>query len=106
MKIPLTATSILERQDRRHIRAMALFAEIYHLVVKRLQPEEDPRHLRNELMDLLMQEGVEVLTDYTRAEMGLPPRDGKGWTIEEIHALEKTRLDLMTQPFPIMAVKS
>lgn len=100
MKPPLTATSILERQDWRHNRAMQLCAAIYHIIAPHLRCEEDPRHLRNELMGLLMAEGVEVLTDHTRAEIGLPPRDGKGWTIEEIHMMEKAYLDAMMRPFP------
>jgi hypothetical protein len=41
---------------------------------------------------------VEVVTDYTRQEAGLPPRDGKGWTMEELVALERKRLELMSAP--------
>ncbi len=90
--------SILERPDRRHQRAMTLMAELARIVEPYLAHAASQRLLYRELMELLTREGVEVLTDYTRWEIGLPTRDGKGWTIEEIIALEKARLDAMTRP--------
>jgi hypothetical protein len=59
------------------------------------------RAITRKLEDLFRQDGVEVLTDYTRQEMGLPPRGPDGWTIEEIHAMERLRLERMMAPMPM-----
>jgi hypothetical protein len=50
------------------------------------------------LRNVLNEEGVEIITDYTRQEMGLPPLGPDGWTIEEIIALEQKRLEMLTKP--------
>lgn len=92
--------STLERPDRRQQRAMALVGQILRIVESTMHPEVDPRRMRDQLMELLMGEGVDLLTDFTRSEIGVPPRDGQGWTITEILALEMVRLEAMTRPFP------
>ena len=102
----MKAFNALRRQDRRQLRAMSLLAEVMQIVYPELRPEADPRHVHNRLMDLFMDKGVEILTDYERSEIGLPPRDRLGWTVEEILALEKTRLDAMLRPMPMFLPKS
>jgi hypothetical protein len=95
----MTAVGVVEREDRRYLRARTLA----YGVMRSLEPfiaDEVQRPALTALLDLFAREGVEVLTDYTRAEIGLPPRDQKGWTIEEIIALERVRLELMLKPIP------
>jgi hypothetical protein len=63
------------------------------------------REINYDLMELCMKEGVEILTDYTRTEIGLPQRGPDGWTMEEIIALEKCRLDMMYAPLTMTVRK-
>lgn len=101
--------SEIERIDRRHLRAQVLVAHILQIVGKHLSDEDYRRNAMREiaydLQQLCEKEGVEILTDYMRTEMGLPPRGPDGWTVEEILALEQRRLELMRAPVIISAPK-
>lgn len=102
-----TATAMSMRMDLRRNRAMPLTAAIFD----KMRPFIEPDRLRDaheELYSLLLQEGIEILTDQTRAEAGLPPRGPDGWTAAELHALEASRLQLLLPPsvgFPLIDLK-
>lgn len=90
---------MMPRFDLRKQRAMSLAAHI----MQELRPYIDDREqgrAHDALLRLLYTEGVEVLTDHTRNEAGLPPRSGDGWTYDEIRALEQRRLEVMFNPNP------
>jgi hypothetical protein len=96
-----TATEQLRRQDMRMYRAQSLM----HAVLQRIDPYLDPElgnHARRDVYEALLKlfhdEGVDVITDAQRADAGLPPRGPDGWTIEEMMAIEKRRLDILTAP--------
>lgn len=67
-----------------------------------------PRASRSEayakIMEFLMTEGLEILTDEDRNRAGLPPRGPNGWTHAELLALEYARLHAISAPFAV-AVK-
>jgi hypothetical protein len=95
-----TTTDQLRRQDLRMLRAQSLM----HAVLQRVEPYLDPqqdrarRDVYEALIELFHNEGVDVITDTARADAGLPPRGPDGWTVEEMVALEKRRMDLLTAP--------
>lgn len=92
-----TATHQIERMDLRRRRAMSLASAI----MNKLEPyinDDAYRGAYDALAELLGQEGVEVLTDHDRQAHGLPPRGPDGWTTDELIALERRRLELMTRP--------
>lgn len=110
------------RADRRGMRAAAFTSMMTHIMRKHLQKFMDdvaegvaPRHsydvLRDisyELEDLCRREGIEILSDQMRSDLGLPPRGPDGWTMEEIMALEERRLEMMRAPMvlqPALATK-
>jgi hypothetical protein len=45
--------------------------------------------------------GVEIITDYDREQLGLPARCADGWTLEEMLALERRRLEAIMKPLSI-----
>ena len=53
------------------------------------------------LTDLLMEKGLEVISDYDREQAGLPRRGPDGWTADELVALEKSRLEMLFRPFSV-----
>jgi predicted subunit of tRNA(5-methylaminomethyl-2-thiouridylate) methyltransferase len=97
------------RVDYRRMRIQPLLHQILHIVSNHLSDDDYRRNaireLHNELFDKLHEEGVEIVTDHTRAAMGLPPRGPDGWTAEEIMALEKRRLELMLAPIPPIVLR-
>ena len=58
------------------------------------------REVHSVLYSVLMAEGVEVVTDSLRQEIGLPARGPDGWTPDELLAMEKIRLEIMSRPMP------
>lgn len=85
------------RYDLRRQRATALTAAVLH-ELDRHTPDDVREDVHNALMRVFTQEGVDILTDYTRAEVGLPPRGPDGWTVEEMVALERARLEVIARP--------
>lgn len=93
----------MERIDKRRMRAMALTSQIMHIIgkyVPRDVERDAMRDLHYELQDALEKAGAEIISDYDRQQCGLSPRGPDGWTMEEIVALEKRRLELMYAPMP------
>lgn len=101
----MTATDTL-RFNLRKRRAETLI----HAVIREVEPllRDEPRimeELYKRLIDLFHAEGVEILTDYSRSELGLPPRGPDGWTPQEILALEEKRLELIRGPIQPLAIR-
>lgn len=95
-----TALKALTRMDLRKVRAQSLAAAVMRAVDPLLDPE-NPRVRRDAfdaIFEVLWQQGVEVLTDYTRSEARLPPRGEDGWTDDELQALEEARLAVLRRP--------
>jgi len=78
------------RPNTRHLRAQRLEAEIMHRLAPVLDQYEEAwrvdlcRQVSRALFEVLVATGAEVLTDYDRHELGLPPRGPDGWTFEEL----------------------
>jgi len=94
------------RIDRRRLRIQPLLHEILNIVSKHLSDEDYRRdalrEIHYELFDKLHEQGVEIVSDHTRAEVGLPPRGPDGWTNEELIALEQKRLEMITRPIQMI----
>ncbi|MBA8904842.1 hypothetical protein [Aminobacter ciceronei] len=91
----MKATEAMDRINFRRRRADVLVAAIMdkvgHLV-------DDKREFCGLLRELLADAGIEVLSDFNRMELGLPPRGEDGWTAQEIVAMERLRLEIMLRP--------
>lgn len=106
------------RVDRRQQRALMFTHMMMAIVRKHLEKFMDDcvegiwsrdyrdvmRDVTCELEDLCRREGIEILSDQMRADIGLPPRGPDGWTVEEIIALEEKRLEIMRAPMVIQPV--
>lgn len=93
----------IQRIDKRRLRAMALAAQIMHIVGKYIPDDRERdamRDLHYELQEALEKVGAEIVSDFDRQQYGLPPRGPDGWTMEEIVRLEERRLELMFAPMP------
>ena len=84
--------------DIRGARSNALASQIFHAIRAHLPTREVERAVIKALVDELHGGGYEVITDRMRAEAGLPPRGEKGWTAEELVAMERRRLEILLQP--------
>ena len=91
----------LPRIDLRLNRANQLTAHVMHIVMQHIcdhDPDVDHRHeVSRALQELFYTRGVEIITDADRATLGLSPRGADGWTADEIIALEKRRMELLTK---------
>jgi len=96
----LTATELSLRIDKRRARAGQMASTIMQVIDPFLR--EDGSSVRRSaferLYELFFTEGVEVLTDHDRAMLGLPQRDGEGWSDEELKVLDYLRLQIMLKP--------
>ncbi len=91
--------------DYRFARADVVASHISHALaplLDRLDPKGPVRDkdIYRVIRETLTAVGVEVLTDYHRAEMGLPPRGPNGWTEDEIHLYEKRLSHAMRTTIP------
>ena len=95
-----TATQMIDRIDLRRARAMSMASVIMKAIDPYLDQQLDRvrRDAFDAIFEIVWQEGVEVLTDPTRAETGLPPRGPDGWTDDEIRALEAARFAVINRP--------
>jgi hypothetical protein len=85
------------RRRRAEVLAHEVIAEVERLT-NRFDTPPKPADIFYAVLHVFELAGVEAITDRARAEAGLPPRDEKGWTLDELHAMEKARLDVMTKP--------
>jgi hypothetical protein len=92
------ARESIQRIDLRRLRAEALFHGILQHVRPYLRDDADLRKIHEGMLRELYDTGAEVVSDYDRDQLGLPPRGPDGWTDYEIAALEQLRLDAMTKP--------
>jgi hypothetical protein len=104
----MNATEMSMRMNLRQRRAQVLAAHVMEKLRGHLYEDRDRDTLRD-VHEILMQEfmaqGVEVLTDYDREQYGLPPRGPDGWTMEELLALERRRLEILTRPLAPMVIE-
>lgn len=89
------------RADMRKLRGRAFVATVLQIMGKYIDDNRNMREAAYELEKLCQDNGVEILTDFIRQEMSLPPRGPDGWTNEEIMELEKRRFELMSRPFTV-----
>lgn len=100
-----TATEMREidfKIDKRRIRASSVLCSLLEFVRPHLRDDADLSQIAQSILTEAHRVGAEFVTDHDRARLGLPPRDGKGWTDEEIVAYECARLELMTRPLVVM----
>lgn len=87
--------------DRRLMRAQALTAA----VMKTLEPCTLPgseRAVYQALIELFYQSGAELSTDFDRADAGLAPRDGDGYTATERTDFETRLREALLSPRPVV----
>ncbi len=98
----------LMRPDMRRLRSQVLMHHILHIVEKHLSDEDNRRNamrdIAHDLDEKFRSEGIEIITDATRAEAGLPLRGKDGWTLPELQALEQRRLESMYGTAPPMFI--
>lgn len=73
--------------DLRYLRAMDLTAHLMRALDESLRSyDEDrlPQRVQEEVFKALYEAGVEVITDADREKAGLPARNEKGLTLQEI----------------------
>lgn len=93
-----TATESMLRIDLRRNRAQQFTAMVMNTIAQHVDDREQMRCIHDDLFKLMHDHGVEVLTDAARHEAGLPARGPDGWTAEELIALEKKRLEMLSRP--------
>lgn len=81
------------RIDKRRVRA----EQFAHAIFQKVRPylhDSDADHVDKDVFYAIFEvchaEGVEVLTDAHRTQLGLSPRGPDGWTDEEIVIMEHT----------------
>jgi hypothetical protein len=100
--MPKTATSMMPFQHaHRRRRADMLAARIFSSI-KDLVSDRARRHVYAAIIDTLMAEGAEVVTDEMRAQAGLPERGPDGVTTEELWLLEEFRIQAMQRPLTVV----
>ena len=85
----------LDVSNKRLLRAKQLAAEIIREIEDVSDPKTNLSAVYNSLLDVLYANGASWITDQDRAEMGLEPRDDKGWTPSERIKLEQDRSNAM-----------
>jgi hypothetical protein len=78
----------------------AIMREITHDI-----PPEFHRFLHHSLETVLHENGAHIMTDQDRADFGLEPRDGLGWTPSERVKLEHEKIAAMYQMQNIIVTK-
>jgi len=85
------------RLDLRQHRAENIVANIMDAIGPFISDSElEP--VAHAIREVLIRDGAEIITDRHRHELGLPPRDGRGWTPAELHAMEFWRLQAIMAP--------
>lgn len=89
------------RADLRRARATQLAAAVMDVLKPFIADDRERDAMRdahNALFDMFYTSGAEVINDYQRHELGLPVRDVKGWTADELRAWEQHRLEMLMRP--------
>lgn len=94
------------RQNLRQHRATGLAREIAKRIEQRLLRCDLSSRERTVIfyaaLEILMEAGAELVTDRDWQDAGLPPRGQDGWTYEELAAMERKRIEVMTAPIRCM----
>ena len=95
-----TASEQLKRRDMRLMRAQHLVAAVMQKLGPYFDDRQDSarRDAYEALLELFRSEGVDVITDAQRADAGLSPRGPDGYTVDEMLAIEKRRIDMLAAP--------
>lgn len=91
------------RPDRRRQRAQMFSAQVMRIVDRYVcdhgeENHDNHKHLHRELFKLFYDDGFDTVTDLDRANAGLPLRDDKGWTADELRVIEMARVEQMLRP--------
>lgn len=102
----MRAVDQIGRINLRERRAMSVASAILNIVGPYIcEHGEDARHnmrdVYRKIVDLFHQDGIEILSDYDRQQYGLPPRGPDGWTAEEIIAMERRKLEILSAPITV-----
>lgn len=86
--------------DRRAMRASHLANSILSLIGKHICRHEGKHHREagQKLEQLFYQNGFDIVNDSDREAAGIPRRDERGWTAEELRILELYKNQIMLQP--------
>ena len=96
----MKATDMTDRHtfNIRHTKASQIASFLMHTLDEMI-PRACWSEAHAKIMEFLMTEGLEIITDDDRRNAGLPPRGPNGWTAVELHALEHARLQALSAPF-------
>jgi len=85
---------------RRYMRASSVTAAVMQIVSPHIIADHQDRlrDVADDLLRLFLESGAEFIDDSVRAEAGLAPRDGRGWTAVELAAYENRMTMAMLQP--------
>lgn len=100
----MTATQTLQDMylpDRRRQRSEALVHATMNALDKFIA-DDDRKAVYYALADLFTSKGIDILTAEDRERIGLPPHNEKGWTDQEVRALELARMEMLMRPMPMM----
>lgn len=94
-----TYSSQLPDRRRAEARAIghAIFNEIHDLLPRDVAGEVHAR-----LLDTIYRNGVLLVRDDERADLGLDPCDEKGWALSERVKFEQARISAMLQMAPLV----
>lgn len=93
------------RINYRHRKVQMIVGTVMQIVEKHLPPISNRTRIAYALYDEFSKVGAEIISDFTRQQLGLPPRGPDGWTQEEIKAYETRLLHTMLEPFPHTIIK-
>jgi predicted metal-dependent phosphoesterase TrpH len=85
--------------DRQRYQVDAVAALIMSAVGKYIQ-RDDHKYATRDLIDALHNAGIDVITKDDREKAGLPPRNQKGWTDQELAIMDVKRTEAMLRPLP------
>lgn len=94
--------------DLRHARATQITGHVMNAIGKFFDTDPEQRNAylaSNALYDLFYKCGAEVVSDERRAEAGLPARDLKGWTAQELAIMDAKRIQTMFGPIEPLIVE-
>lgn len=100
-----TATGLMRdySPDRRRVQINAIIAFVMDAIGKHIPDDGHSRkHAVYDLQDALARAGVEIITEQERLNAGLPPRNERGWTQEELRILDARIMKAMLEPAPSM----